>query len=79
MRLSSAAGSHFNLLPSKVTPRRGDEGLANTLDCILFNPTHISEYRNRIFYLEKRIMSTKGVGCIFFVLGNETFETEWSE
>jgi hypothetical protein len=48
----------LKLLPSEVTPRRGDEGLASTLVCALFNPTHISEYRNRIFYLENKIMST---------------------
>jgi len=56
MRLSSAAGRRLNLLPSEVTPHRGDGGLTNTLVCYLFNPSHISEYR--IFYLENRIMSS---------------------
>jgi hypothetical protein len=69
MRLSSAARRRFNLLPSKVTPRRGDEGLASTLDCILFNPTHISEYRNRIFYLEKRDYEYERRWMYLFCLG----------
>jgi hypothetical protein len=52
------SGGCLNLLSFEVTPRRGDEGLANTLHCTLFNPPYISEYRKRIFYLENRIMIT---------------------
>ena len=49
LRLPSAAGRRLNLLPSEVTPRRGDEGPANTLDCTLFNP--LNPELNPICYL----------------------------
>jgi hypothetical protein len=56
MRLSSAAGRRLNLSPSEVTSRPGDEGLANTLDCSLFDPNQIYEYRYRTFYNESGII-----------------------